>query len=69
MASKPGYKTTEFYLTLLASLLGMLWASGLISEGSTADKAIGFVAMAMSQAGYAVSRGLAKAPAKDSGGN
>lgn len=60
MASKPGYKTTEFWLSLVATLIGLLWASGLISEGSTADKVIGFVAAALGQFGYAVSRGLAK---------
>ena len=61
--TKPGYKTTEFYLTLLAQLLGLLWASGLVSEGSTGDKIIGFAAMVLAQFGYTVSRALAKGKA------
>ncbi len=57
---KPGYKTSEFYLTLAAQIVGLMWASGLISEGTTFDKVLGFVAMALGLAGYTVSRGLAK---------
>lgn len=68
---KPGYKTTEFWLSLVATLVGVLWASGAVSEGSMADKIIGLAAMALSQLGYTVSRGLAKgkAVAAPDGGN
>jgi hypothetical protein len=58
--SKPGYKTTEFYFALAASLIGIAWASGLVSDGSNVDKVIGFVAMALGQLGYTVSRTLVK---------
>lgn len=69
-AKRPGYKTSEFYLTLLAQVLGLLWASGLVSEGTIADKIIGFAAMVLAQLGYTVSRGLAKGkPSLDAGGN
>jgi hypothetical protein len=61
--TKPGYKSTEFYLTLLAQLIGLLWASGLVSDGSQFDKVLGFAAMALSQLGYTVSRGMAKGKA------
>lgn len=59
--TKPGYKTTEFWLSLAAMLLGAAYASGVISSGSTVDKVAGFAAMALSALGYSVSRGMAKA--------
>lgn len=65
--NKPGYKTTEFYLTIFCGLLGALWGSGLISEGSQFDKLIGFLAMALSTMGYTVSRGFAKRPPSQGG--
>lgn len=57
---KPGYKTTEFWLTLLAQLTGFAYASGLIETGGTLDKIAGVIVMVLSAAGYAVSRGIAK---------
>jgi hypothetical protein len=62
--AKPGYKTTEFWLTLLAMLLGALWGSGLVSDGSTFDKVLGFAAVVLGQLGYTVSRGLSKGKAQ-----
>ena len=64
MASKPGFKTSEFWLASAASLLGMLYASGAISDGGTASKIVGFAALALSTLGYSVSRGLAKGAEK-----
>jgi hypothetical protein len=57
---KPGYKTTEFWLSTVAILIGLAYGSGLISDGSQADKIVGFIAAALSSFGYSVSRGLAK---------
>lgn len=57
---KPGYKTTEFYITLGLYVLGALWGSGLISEGSMLDKLLGFGAMVAAQFGYSLSRGMVK---------
>lgn len=57
---KPGYKTTEFWLTSVAALLGLLFASGAISDGSQIDKVLGMAATVLSGMGYSVSRGLAK---------
>lgn len=59
---KPGYKTTEFWLTLVSTLLGLLFASGVIAPEGTdgLSKAFAFVATALTTMGYAVSRGLAK---------
>lgn len=57
---KPGYKTTEFWLATAAMILGALFASGVISEGSQADKILGLAASILGTLGYQVSRGLAK---------
>lgn len=57
---KPGYKTTEFYLALVAMLLGAAFASGLVSDGSTLDKVLGLVATILGQLGYTVSRTMTK---------
>ena len=57
---RPGYLTTEFYLTTITMLLSQLYASGLVSDGSTVDKIIAFSAQALALAGYTVSRGMAK---------
>jgi hypothetical protein len=60
--TKPGWKTTEFWLTLLATTIGMLWASGIASpDGADAvSRVVGIIAATLSQLGYAVSRGMAK---------
>ncbi len=57
---KSGYKTTEFWLTAIASVLGLLFASGVISDGSQVDKILGMASTVLSGCGYSVSRGLAK---------
>lgn len=61
-AVKPGYKTTEFYLTLIATAFSMLYASGVVSpEGTgTVAKGIALIVAALAAAGYSVSRGAAK---------
>jgi hypothetical protein len=58
--TKPGYKTTEFWLSTVVAIIGIAYASGLISDGSQADKIVGFIATALSTLGYSVSRGIAK---------
>ena len=57
---KPGYKTTEFWLSTVAMLVGAALASGAIGEGSQAEKIVGFIASALASLGYTVSRGMAK---------
>jgi len=61
--AKPGYKTTEFYLSAFATLIGLLFASGAIHDGgaTTADKIAGLAVAALATAGYSVSRGMTKA--------
>tara|TARA_Y100000310_G_scaffold325145_1_gene388169 strand:+ start:2306 stop:2548 length:243 start_codon:yes stop_codon:yes gene_type:complete len=60
---KPGYKTTEFWLSSICAICGILYASGMISpEGTTGiEKAVAFVASAMAALGYSASRGNVKA--------
>ena len=57
---KPGYKTTEFWLTLAATAVGALLASGVIEAGSAWDKAVGVVVSVLGALGYTVARGMAK---------
>ena len=57
---KPGYKTTEFWLTLAATAVGALLASGIIEAGSVWDKAVGVVVSVLGALGYTVARGMAK---------
>lgn len=60
---KPGYKSSEFYLSAAAFILGALMASGVIAEGSAVAQAIGIAASALAAMGYSWSRGAAKKPA------
>lgn len=56
----PGFKTTEFWLSLAATILGALMSSGLLADGTTAMRIAGVVAIVLGTLGYTVSRGLAK---------
>jgi len=58
--NKPGYKTTEFWLTAAASIIGLLFASGIIPTDSAIDKMLGMAVVALGTLGYSVSRGIAK---------
>jgi hypothetical protein len=57
---KPGYKTTEFWLSLCALILGALIASGYIGDESGTSKVIAFAASALTALGYNISRGIVK---------
>ena len=59
--TKPGYKTTEFWLSLAAILLGALFASGAISDGGTVAKVAGLASSVLGALGYTVSRTQLKA--------
>lgn len=60
MNPKPGYKTTEFWLTVAAAAVGLLLSSGAIGAETQADKILGIAAAALTTLGYSVSRGMAK---------
>ena len=59
---EPGYKTTEFWLATVASLVGIAYASGLISpEGADPlSKGLALLGTALTAMGYSIARGLAK---------
>jgi len=60
MDTKPGYKTTEFWLTLLAMVVGLLIASGVTVETSMLGKILALAASTLAGLGYAVVRGGVK---------
>jgi len=53
---KPGYKTTEFWLSCGAAAIGGLVASGAIAEESTVAKILGIAASALVALGYTGAR-------------
>ena len=57
---KPGYKTTEFWITVFVTLAGLAMASGLIAPGSTWDKGIGLIVSALASMGYSAARSKVK---------
>ena len=58
--TKPGFKTTEFWFSTASAVIGILFASGAIAEGSSIDKIIGMAATVLAGMGYSISRGLSK---------
>ena len=66
MNVKPGYKTTEFWLSLLATLLGFVLASGAmdtVSSDSWVAKIVGGAVAALAALGYTAGRAKVKAAA------
>ena len=57
---KPGYKTTEFWLTILVNVGAALLVSGLIPVESVVSQIIAALVAGLTNAGYGVGRGLAK---------
>jgi hypothetical protein len=57
---KPGYKTTEFWLSVLATALSFLLASDVLPASGSVVQAIGLVGAALTAMGYTVSRSIVK---------
>ncbi len=55
-AKKPGFKTTEFWLSSIAMVLGVVLASGAIPEGGMAGQIVGGVLSVLASLGYTASR-------------
>lgn len=53
---KPGYKTTEFWMTCVATIVGLILVSGAVQEGGLAAQIVGGVAAVLAQLGYTASR-------------
>lgn len=58
--TKPGYKTTEFWLTVAANLIGATLASGLVVEGSQLAQGLGLATVVLSNLGYTYTRAKVK---------
>tara|TARA_B100000959_G_scaffold120327_1_gene126415 strand:+ start:536 stop:796 length:261 start_codon:yes stop_codon:yes gene_type:complete len=58
--NRPGYKTTEFYLTLACLVCTIIVGSGLVAETSQIFKLLSAVASALTVLGYSHSRGSVK---------
>lgn len=59
---KPGYQTTEFWMTVVATLLTALVASGVIPTGSPVQGYITEALFVLGAAGYHAGRLVAKSP-------
>ncbi len=57
---KPGYKTTEFWLTIAVNVGAALLISGALPVEGPATQVIAALVSGLTNAGYGVSRGLAK---------
>lgn len=57
---KPGYKTTEFWLSLAAIIVGALIASGVIPTDSSWMKLLGMASSVLATLGYTGARVLTK---------
>jgi hypothetical protein len=53
---KPGFKSTEFWLSVVAAIAGLLMASGVLIEGSIVTQIVGGVIAILSGLGYTYSR-------------
>jgi len=55
-----GYRTSEFWLSLAVTVVGLIVASGIIPTGSIWAQIAGLVLSTTSSMGYTVSRGIVK---------
>ena len=56
MTNKPGFKTTEFWMSLVAVAIGAVAASGAFGLEGTAAQVVGLVESALVALGYTGSR-------------
>jgi UDP-N-acetylmuramyl pentapeptide phosphotransferase/UDP-N-acetylglucosamine-1-phosphate transferase len=53
---KPGYKSTEFYMSMLAVVIGAVASSGILEGSDGLTKVVGLVMAALVALGYTGSR-------------
>lgn len=53
---KPGYKTTEFWISLAAVIIGSVVASGIVPADSVWERIIGLAVSALAALGYTGAR-------------
>ena len=63
---RPGFKTSEFWLSSTATILGIALASGLIADGGTAAQIVGGALSILASLGYTASRTQVKVAEKAS---
>lgn len=64
MSKSKGYKTTEFWLAMIATILGAAATTGILDDPGVptwATKVAGVIAVALSSLGYTVGRSAVKA--------
>jgi len=61
--TKPGYKTTEFWLSTVSAIAGIVIASGAVGVDNQWVQMIAMLAAGLSSAGYAGARATTKAKA------
>lgn len=64
-APKPGIKTTEFWLTLIANVLGIALLTGIVVPGSEVAKWAGLLTMVLATYGYQYTRAQVKAKVEE----
>ena len=57
---KPGWKSTEFWLTAIAEIVGLIILSGGLVVGSMAAKIVGGIVAVLAVVGYDASRAKVK---------
>lgn len=60
MEPKPGYKTSEFWLSLAAVIVSYVISAGVWEEGTIQAKAVTIVATVLAALGYTASRAIVK---------
>ncbi len=63
LGEKPGWKTTEFWLTILAYLIGAFMSSGALADDSQVLQYFGMAQMILAKLGYDHARKGVKASA------
>ena len=63
MNTKPGFKTSEFWLAAAAQIVGLVIASGIVAPESSWERIAGLVTMALATLGYSASRSQVKSAA------
>lgn len=67
---KPGYKSTEFYMSMAAVVIGAVASSGILEGSDGLTKVVGLIMAALVALGYTGSRlTLKKLDAANGGGN
>lgn len=61
---KPGWRTSEFWFTLLATAIGLVTASGIQLEGTPVGLIVGMITTLLTAMGYTTGRAIAKAGPK-----